>query len=63
MAIYTILAYQEVVEEAYIEVEADSEEEAIAKARTPEELSYAHWSLTDSIGDTQFVVHDVQEST
>jgi hypothetical protein len=62
MAIYKILAWHEVVEEAYIEVEADSEEEALAKARSPEELSYAHWSLTDSIGDTQFQVYEVEES-
>jgi hypothetical protein len=31
-------------------------EEAYAKARSPEELSYAHWELTDSIGDNYFEI-------
>lgn len=62
MAIYTIIASHEVVEEAWMEIEADSVEEALAKARSPEELSYAHWSLTDCMGDTQFEVYEVAES-
>ena len=54
MATYLIRASHEVMEYAELEIEADSLEEAMEKAKTPEELSYAYWQLSDVVGDTEF---------
>lgn len=60
MPVFKIIVSREIVEETFIQVEADTPDQAMDKARSPEALAEAEWVVSDYMGDNDYYIYAVE---